>query len=379
MNWTRGVWLGAVLAIGCGGGGDERGSFGPMAGPMGGSGPGSAPPATGGTSSGTGGGNPIGLGGAPSNGGAPSDCGGYALEAQPVTEPGNVVVLFDQSWTMGEPWSDPATGTSGAKHFVAGDALIQAIAPLQNQLSAGAIFFPTVPAPGFLDLCPADVAPLNAPPQIPIVTGATFVQRWGQHFAPPWSTVLGTPLNKALREADIALQNPPPGKTVVVIFTDGHWTCMDNTEVPTVAALRARGIDTYVVGLPGAYGIVQLDQLAQAGGTAAPGCTANCFLLPSDPTQLQAQLSNIVTTTLSIDDCTFAFDPPPPALDDVHLVVKPTGAPASQEVFPDGGANWALSPDGTSATLQGATCDQAKNGGFETLEWVFGCPDSFIR
>ena len=215
---------------------------------------------------GVGGSGGVDLGGAGGTAGAGGDdCGGYSLHAEPTTEPGNVVVLFDQSWTMGDPWTDPATGVSGPKHFVAGDALIKAITPIQSDLNAGAIFFPTTPAPHVLDLCPAGVAPMTSAAQIPLSGAPTFIAQWGAHFAPPWTTVLGTPLNKALHQADAALQTPPAGNTVVVIFTDGHWTCMDNTEVATVASLHSRGIETYVVGLPGAYGITQLDELAAAG------------------------------------------------------------------------------------------------------------------
>ncbi len=307
------------------------------------------------------------------------DCGGYALVAEPKTEPGNIVVLFDQSWTMAEPWSDPASGVSGPKHFVAGDALMQAMEPLKASVRAGAVFFPTTPAPTVFDLCPADVAPMSSAPQIPIVDGPQFMSQWVAHFQPPWATVLGTPLNKGLHQVDAALQVPPPGKTVVVLFTDGHWTCMDGTEAPTIAALRSRGIDTYVVGLPGAYGVVQLDDLAKAGGTAKPGCTANCYLLPTNPAELQAELGKIVTTTLQIDDCKFTFDPPPPDPGDVHLIVRDAGNPTPYELDQGGGATWSIAPDGSSATLEGATCDRAKAGDFESLQFVFGCPESFLQ
>jgi hypothetical protein len=288
-------------------------------------------------------------------------------------QPGNVLVVFDQSWTMNDPWTDP-NGVTGPKYAMAGNALIAAISPVAFKLNAGAIFFPTSPAPGFLDLCPADVAPITqAPPQIPIVQAAQFVNLWRQHFAPPWAAVLGTPLHKGLHQADLALRNPP-GKTAMVIFTDGHWTCGDGTEVATVSGLLARGIKTYVVGLPGAYGIVGLDGLAQAGGTAKPGCSQNCFLIPTNVKELEQELGKIATETVTITSCTITLNPPPPAADKVHLVIR-DGSGMSFEVPRDDGAGngWTLSPDGKTATLTGSICQNAKDGRFSDLRFEYGC------
>ena len=51
----------------------------------------------------------------------------------------NVLIVFDQSGSMGETWA----GTGGSKLAAATNALEQAFTPLQDLLTAGAIFFPT--------------------------------------------------------------------------------------------------------------------------------------------------------------------------------------------------------------------------------------------
>jgi hypothetical protein len=237
-----------------------------------------------------------------------SACASVSITATPEVTPGNILVLFDPSLTMGDPWRD-SSGTNMPKHAVASSALLGAINPLLAQVNLGAIFFPTTAATSLLNLCPADVAPITAaPPQIAISPGATFAGSWTQHFAPPWALLLGTPLNKALQRADVALRDPAlQGTTVVIIVTDGQWTCEDGSEMTTVAALFARGIRTYIVGLPGANGATGLDTLARAGGTADPACTANCFLLPTDAQQLEAQLATIAMTTAGFDSCTLTL------------------------------------------------------------------------
>jgi hypothetical protein len=373
MNVSRATWFCVAAWVGaCSAGGDPgRGAAG-----AGGSGAGGASGSSGGGGatggSGGGGTGAIAFDAAPSDGSQSDSCGSTTVPSKVDLVPGNVLVVFDQSWTMNDPWTDPA-GQTGPKVAVAGGALIAAISPIAFKLNAGAIFFPTTPAPGFLDLCPAEVAPIGQPPQIPIQQAAAFVAAWQQHFAPPWAAVLGTPLHKALKRADEALQSPP-GTTVVVIFTDGHWTCGDGTEVMTVAGLLARGIKTYVVGLPGAYGIVGLDSLAQAGGTAAPGCSANCFFIPNDSKQLEAELAKIATTTVSIDSCVITLDPPPPDADNVHLVVRDQSGSEFEVPRSDGGSDgWTLSPDGKTATLTGSVCQDAKDGRFADLRFEYGC------
>lgn len=298
-------------------------------------------------------------------------CASVSVDANVEVKPGNVLVVFDQSLTMNDAWTDPAGGSS-PKFLAAGKALLDAITPIVGQVNLGAIFFPTTAATNLLDLCTADVAPFTtAPPQIAVASGATFITMWDQHFAPPWSTLLGTPLNKALAQAVAAASDPAlVGETAVVIFTDGQWTCEDGSEKTSVEALLARGVKTYVVGLPGAAGTPGLDTLAIAGGTAAAGCAANCFLLPSNTAELQAQLSTIVMETAGFESCTFTIQ---------GRIVNKELACSGGKVTIDSTTPVACDPtngftidDETHITFQGASCDTLKMSA-GTLDAQFPC------
>ena len=95
-------------------------------------------------------------------------CGSATIPSDVEITPGNVLVLFDQSLTMGDPWQDP-NGTSLPKWQAAGNALIASVGGILADLNLGAIFFPTTAATSLFDLCSAQSAPItSAPPQIPI-------------------------------------------------------------------------------------------------------------------------------------------------------------------------------------------------------------------
>lgn len=363
-----GLVLAAVLAGACGSATDGGATFG-------GNGAGGSA-AAGGGSGGAGAAAAGGSGGvgidaslsdASSDGAAKDACGSFALNG--TTTPGNVIVVFDQSNSMKQAFTDTDAGTSKPKYVAATDSLLAAIAPIQSKLNLGAIFFPTIDNSS---LC-SKVDPItNAPPQIGIEPAASFMTDWQAHFAGGFKLILGTPLKDALDQANAAYPDPSPlvGARVVLVITDGAPTCDKNQAniLAPVQAMAARGIETYVVGLPGSSGAAALlDAIAQAGGTQK-------YLSPADPKELENQLSQIASS--AIDQCTFTFDPLPPDPHQVHLVVSDGANPNGYEIAQDdGGADgWTLSPDGKTATLLGATCDAAKNGSFTSLEFVFGCP-----
>lgn len=293
-------------------------------------------------------------------------CGSVSVEAKRDVHPGSMLVVFDQSQTMGDEWID-ASGQSAPKYAVASASLVAAVQPIVDKLNAGAIFLPTTAADG-LDLCTAQVAPLDMAPQIAIAPGAMFLPEWQSHFATD-PLLLGTPLNKALHEADVALMPPPTGTTVIVIFTDGQWTCEDGSETTTVAALFSRGIKTYVVGLPGARDATGLDTLAKAGGTTAADCSSNCFLLPTDAGKLQEALTTIAQVAAGFDTCSFSI---------AGKLVDQQRACSTGSVTIDAGPiacdaqNGFSVDDATHISFHGAACDQLKSSGV-ALKANFPC------
>jgi hypothetical protein len=290
--------------------------------------------------------------------GGDGGCGSVVLQGSLI--PGNVVVVFDQSLSMNQ-----AFGDAGPKYKVASEALLAAVTPLQGELNLGAIFQPT--AWEDAGVCPP-VAPISQePPQIPIMDGGAFIAAWGAHFEPPWKLLLGTPLGAALDQANSALMSPPPGKTAVVVMTDGEPNCGESLAsiLAPVQAMSSRGIPTFVVGLPGASGAKVLMDLADAGGTGS-------YLLPADGVALQTELSQIASN--SLDQCTIQLVPPPPDPTQVHLVVTSAASGNTYQIAPDaGGGGWSLSNASQTAMLLGGTCATAEDGGFSKIEFDYGC------
>ena len=156
-----------------------------------------------------------------------------------------------------------------------------------------------------------------------------------------------------------------------MLFSDGEPICQDGVPADQqAAAWAARGIPTYVVGLPGAAGSPYLTSIAAQGGSAN-------FITPNDATALEAELALIAQSTVrtGLDDCSIALNPAPedPAL--VHLVVEDALSgdrfDVPRERAP--GDGWTLADDGISVTLIGPLCDQARNGRFASVTFEFGC------
>ncbi|HEX4339565.1 MAG TPA: vWA domain-containing protein [Polyangiaceae bacterium] len=334
----------------------------------------------------------------PTDSGVMHTCGSVQVPAHVDTVtttmdvPGNVLFVFDQSGSMNDTWNG-STKIQGAI-----DAINAAFDPVKDKLSAGAIFFPHVDPMtgqsgcnwatdwltcllnlGTTTLC-LDVDPISMPPQIPIQAGPTFLTAWNGYWAPPVAAKGGgTPTEKGMLAGEAALATPPPGNTVMVLVTDGAPTCGMNESAPA-QRLAAKNIKTYVIGLPGAAGTTVLDQVALAGGTAAAGCTSNCFISPSDSAALQKVFSNIATTVVTsktvttIKDCSFQLEPPDsgnPA--DVHLVVTDTASGSQYEVPQMATNGWTLSADYRTATLTGSICDGAKGGAYSNFSFQYGC------
>jgi hypothetical protein len=216
---------------------------------------------------------------------------------------------------------------------------------------------------------PTSVAAINdttaSNPQIPFMPGRQFLSAWSTHWAGNPLTV-GTPIDAGLERGDQALASENlQGNTVVIFVTDGEPTCTignDRTALP--AKWLGLGIPTHVVGLPGA-GATVLQQLAQAGGTQN-------FLTPSDGAELAQELQGITSTIVkhSLNSCQITLTQKPPG--DVLLAVT-EAADGKQYAVQPGPDGWTLAPDGSSATLNGQTCNDATGGRFSKLEFVFAC------
>lgn len=194
-----------------------------------------------------------------------------------------VLVVFDRSLSMAEPWT-----SSGPKWQVAETALADALAPHASRLVVGALLFPSTGGSTPSATCPP-VDPLAS--QFPFDACGAFLSRWSAAWSAP--QLLGTtPIDAAFDAADAALVGAGTG-TAVVLLTDGEPTCDGAVPAATRAASwSARGIHTWVVGLPGSSaGAAYLSAIATAGGTSAP-------LSVDDPAALGSALSSIATSEI---------------------------------------------------------------------------------
>lgn len=309
----------------------------------------------------------------------PEGCGSLTLEGdvEVTRTPANLLVIFDQSGSMGDGW-----GVSGqSKLLAARTALVNALTPLQDVLTVGAIFFPTAACiPALPPPQGGAVAPIDAPTQIAFQPAATFLPAWEQHWTMPGAgSGIGTPMQEAFDRAAVAIESAAlTGPTAVFAFTDGAPNCFPDpmlTGIPTMTEpnhaaewLAMRQIKTYMVGLPGAAGAQILDQVAQSGGTMN-------YILPDDPAQLEMKLREVVQEQVktAFDSCTITLSPPAMVPDELHLVVVEKGV--RQEAARDlgNGSGWSVSDDGALVEMTGALCDNAKAGTFEQITFEFGC------
>ena len=303
-------------------------------------------------------------------------CGGdrFKPEIEMEVIPGNILLVFDKSGSMDQPWS---SGAGNTKWQDAIAAIPNAMMPLQDQVTAGAVFFP------FPDDCA--VPGMGMLPHIDFMAGADFLTAW-KGFTSSNGPQGGTPLRAALMVADQVLQAALPdlvGITTIVIVTDGQPNCAngggfndDDTApylTPVIANWLTLGVKTYVVGLPGldGSGLTLLDELAVAGGT-------DKYIPADDPTTLQTELAKIVSenVTTSFDTCTLPLDKAPPNPDDINLLVVNKGMENS--VARDLGASggWTIDANAENIILQGTFCELAKMGEYDEITVVYGCVEA---
>ncbi len=146
----------------------------------------------------------------------------------------------------------------------------------------------------------------------------------------------------------------------------GGLGCLDGAAAAAaVAALRAAGVSTFVMGIPGSapYAAV-LDQLALAGGVAKASEPFYYQVDTSDTGALATALGEIAAQATAT--CTFTLSTAPADAGLVNVFVN--GA-----AVPQAGANgWTLV--GTKVTLEGSTCSAIESGAALSVHVEQGCP-----
>jgi hypothetical protein len=343
----------------------------------------------------------------------PDNCGtltlGQEIEVKKI--PGNLLLVFDQSVSMVEPW-----GTTGMTKLQAAQAAIRnAVMSLQDSLTVGALFFPTyscnarggpgglpgglpggglpgggLPGGGLPGGGPGGVLmgiggpavePIEGMGQIPFQPAPQFLPAWDAHWNMAGAgTGVGTPMQEAFDRANAAIAGAQlEGDLAVVAVTDGAPNCFpseDGTDLEVNRAatwLAERGVKTYVVGLPGAAGVQLLNDVAAQGGTME-------YILPDDPKQLEDRLRTLISETSKtvFDSCSIKLTPAADPADKLLMVVKEVNSDVIQQVPHEltPTAGWTITPDGTQVEIVGDLCTDAKNGRFTSITFQYPCKNS---
>lgn len=298
----------------------------------------------------------------------PDSCGSLELEAEVemIEQPGNVLVIFDCSGSMDQQWNGQV------KWRAAGQALIDALTPIADRLTVGAVFFPS---PGASGSC--GVNQIMSPDQIDFQPGADFLAEFGTNDNnPKYRPVSGgrTPLSAGITRGQAAIAGGGlTGAISVIVITDGEPNCSWDIDATlnVVGGWGVQDIDTYVVGLPGAGGAAALlDELASVGNTVT-------HITPTDSAMLASEIQTILLQTVSVGfkDCEFDLNPPAEVPDKLHLVVNKDGMDQAVERDLGTGGTWSVSDDGSSVILTGNLCDAAKAGAYASIRFEYGCVD----
>jgi hypothetical protein len=215
----------------------------------------------------------------------------------------------------------------------------------------------------------------------------------------------GTPTSASLTEV-LPIVQKLPGKTFVILATDGapncnddvacgYDKCMPNIEdapgcpklgpfnccappdgvrsncldaqgsVDAAAALKNAGVPVYVIGLPGSgvYADV-LDSVAVAGGTAGQTSPKYFAVGAADETAMLTALKKVAAKIVATCEFNLKDEPPDPRLVNVYVddVVLPY----------DPNATWKI--EGKTVTLLGDTCNKVMNGDILDVRIISGCP-----
>jgi hypothetical protein len=282
-------------------------------------------------------------------------CGGELYQATAI--PPNVLIVLDRSGSMDASLG----GDQGTKWQVAQDAIGQVVTEFGPHVRFGLSLYP-----GLDPAC--DVGSGCAPGEVFVDVGMGTAAQIIEVLGLVDTCTLGTPTAEALE----GLQDYPGLEDLerpnfILLVTDGQSTCDD--PVPIVASLRDQSpeIKTFVVGFGNGADPIELDGMAEAGGTALMGDPK--YYQAGDAQALVDAFGEIAGSVLS---CTFVLDAVPPDPDELYVYINGELIP-HDPVHVDG---WDYVPDTNQLTFYGPPCTLLQSGLAMDLEIVFGCPQA---
>jgi hypothetical protein len=332
-------------------------------------------------------------------------CGGTRVEAAPA--PVNLLLVIDKSGSM----TDRPEGFVLDKWAAMKEALGAAIADAPPSVSFGLLLYPnaiarTIPLECDGEVCCAvpdagDAVRVGiGPKRQDAITQALF------DASPGGGTPTAAALGRALEYFTEGQGRDLEGARYVLLATDGGPNCSAELRCEAVActpnldgaaqcaganccqgagefclddagvteqidALRAAGVATFVVGIPGTEGYTRhLDAFARAGGVPRTGADHDYFAVSaaSGVSGLYAVLKSITTELLHACEITLADAPAQPSL--VNVAVD------CELVHKDGDeSGWDFDdPDApTTVIIRGRACDDLQSSGARRIDVVYGC------
>lgn len=319
----------------------------------------------------------------------------------------NVLLVMDRSASMDDPFTAAAGGAGGggggdsSKWESMRAALAEALTATQSIANYGLMLYPDKDADA--------ACAVGSEVDVAVGPGSATVGAILDAVAPPTQPGGNTPVADALDAAltyfvDGAGQELP-GDRYVLLATDGGPNCNDTLScaetactvnldgscpaqagnccevqpeacvdharvVERIEALRAAGIDTFVIGIPGSEAYeAWLNDFAEAGGRAVTDAATSYYRVDSAAgTQGLTETLERIARNL-VTDCTVELDEPPENRAEINVAVDCTVVPQNGTT-----SSWTLSDDGLRVTIEGALCDQIRTTGVERIDVILGCP-----
>jgi hypothetical protein len=352
-------------------------------------------------------------------------CGATKAEAD--VKDVNVLLVIDKSGSM----ADTPAGFATDKWTATRTALRAALDPVKGAISFGLELFPfdtagRIPIVGCGGACcsmPAGAAAIN----IAVEPGTTAFQKILGAVAsqdPGGATPMAAALKEALAYFSTGDGAKLAGGKYVVLATDGApncneglacdatkctvnidaagkvgappcvaaatsccvaaysgspLQCLDDSATGTqIAALKAAGVTTFVIGIPGSESYASvLDAFAVAGGQAA-ATSPKYFAVSAagGAASLTDAFKAITTKLVTACDLKLKSVPPDPTMLNVRIDNVPVPKATAEGGVEAGADGWALDQSTSPPTLKllGATCDKLKQNGANNIQVLFGCP-----
>ena len=318
-------------------------------------------------------------------------CAGQSAGAE--AAPSVLQLVVDTSGSM----DDDAPGARGSKWTVTRNAVLDALGGMPEDTAVGVIFYPNVQSNDDERCIERQTAVSIAELDGNGSQQRQRIQRAFQRQRPEG----GTPTHDAYEYAvsDMA-GSAAVGERYIVLITDGIPTfslgCQGNggqgndpvDSAPLIAAARdaaSRGVRTFVIGSPGSEGAREsLSRMAEAGGTAAAGCSHTgpsfCHFDMTRETDLGEGITNALGIISGVAlGCRYAVPQPGvgATLDPgkVNVLFTPPGGVEEligQSLDASCNEGWQYTDNQTQIRLCSNTCErvQASEG---SLTLQFGC------